>query len=47
MPENEASVDAYLTPCINEYLKSFRDSFSSDVNVLFMQSDGGLASINK
>ncbi|CAF0710424.1 unnamed protein product [Brachionus calyciflorus] len=40
------TIDAYLTPCINEYLKSFTASFSSDVNVLFMQSDGGLTSIN-
>lgn len=38
------SIDAYLTPCIKEYLESFRSSFRGDVNVLFMQSDGGLTS---
>ncbi|RNA32525.1 5-oxoprolinase [Brachionus plicatilis] len=40
------TIDAYLTPCINRYLKSFTSSFSSEVRVLFMQSDGGLTSIN-
>ena len=39
-------IDAYLTPCIELYLNSFRASFSSKVNVLFMQSDGGLTSID-
>jgi 5-oxoprolinase (ATP-hydrolysing) len=39
-------IDAYLTPCIETYLNSFRASFSSNVNVLFMQSDGGLTSID-
>lgn len=39
-------IDAYLTPCIKEYLESFRRSFSGDVNVLFMKSDGGLISYN-
>jgi 5-oxoprolinase (ATP-hydrolysing) len=38
------SIDAYLTPCIKEYLESFRSAFKGDVNVLFMQSDGGLTS---
>eukprot|EP01038_Epipyxis_sp_PR26KG_P016356 gene16356-22292_t len=38
-------VDAYLTPVIKTYLKSFTKGFVnnlSDVNVSFMQSDGGL-----
>jgi 5-oxoprolinase (ATP-hydrolysing) len=38
-------VDAYLTPIIKRYLKSFTKGFDtniSKVNVLFMQSDGGL-----
>ncbi|CAD6204226.1 unnamed protein product [Miscanthus lutarioriparius] len=41
-----ASVDAYLTPVIKEYLSGFMSRFeggSEQVNVLFMQSDGGLA----
>ncbi|KAK3156940.1 hypothetical protein QOZ80_2AG0114100 [Eleusine coracana subsp. coracana] len=41
-----ASVDAYLTPVIKEYLSGFMSKFeggSEQVNVLFMQSDGGLA----
>ncbi|KAK9150661.1 hypothetical protein Syun_008970 [Stephania yunnanensis] len=41
-----ASVDAYLTPVIKEYLSGFMSKFDEDlgkVNVLFMQSDGGLA----
>ncbi|XP_037068536.1 5-oxoprolinase-like [Pollicipes pollicipes] len=40
-----AAADAYLTPCIKHYLKSFSAGFRDqlkDVNVLFMQSDGGL-----
>ena len=39
-------VDAYLTPHIRSYLESFRKGFSgglADTNLLFMQSDGGLA----
>ncbi|GMY38998.1 5-oxoprolinase isoform X2 [Fagus crenata] len=42
-----ASVDAYLTPVIKEYLSGFISKFDEGlgkVNVLFMQSDGGLAS---
>ena len=39
------TIDAYLTPCIDKYLQSFKASFSSNVNVLFMQSDGGLTSL--
>lgn len=41
-----ASVDAYLTPVIKEYLSGFMSKFDeglAKVNVLFMQSDGGLA----
>ncbi|GAB4825127.1 5-oxoprolinase [Ancistrocladus abbreviatus] len=41
-----ASVDAYLTPVIKEYLSGFISKFDEQlgkVNVLFMQSDGGLA----
>lgn len=40
-----ACVDAYLTPCIKKYLENFSSGFEDklkDVNVLFMQSDGGL-----
>ena len=40
-----ASVDAYLTPCIREYLRVFLSGFDeglADVKVSFMQSDGGL-----
>lgn len=41
-----ASVDAYLTPVIKEYLSGFISKFEEGLgklNVLFMQSDGGLA----
>ncbi|XP_058180943.1 5-oxoprolinase 1 [Rhododendron vialii] len=41
-----ASVDAYLTPVIKEYLSGFVSKFdegTGKLNVLFMQSDGGLA----
>ncbi|XP_028802698.1 5-oxoprolinase [Neltuma alba] len=41
-----ASVDAYLTPVIKEYLSGFLSKFDEGLeklNVLFMQSDGGLA----
>ncbi|XP_010553896.1 PREDICTED: 5-oxoprolinase [Tarenaya hassleriana] len=41
-----ATVDAYLTPVIKEYLTGFISKFDEGlgkVNVLFMQSDGGLA----
>lgn len=40
-----ACADAYLTPHIHKYLKSFSAGFKNDLkgtNVLFMQSDGGL-----
>ena len=39
------AVDAYLTPAIERYLAGFSSGFTNnlkDVNVLFMQSDGGL-----
>ncbi|KAF5739275.1 putative 5-oxoprolinase [Tripterygium wilfordii] len=41
-----ATVDAYLTPVIKEYLSGFISRFDEGLgklNVLFMQSDGGLA----
>ncbi|KAG6451501.1 hypothetical protein O3G_MSEX007201 [Manduca sexta] len=44
-----ASADAYLTPHIKEYVRSFADGFSDGLkgaNVLFMQSDGGLTPMN-
>lgn len=40
-----ACADAYLTPHIQQYLKGFAGGFKNElegVNVLFMQSDGGL-----
>ncbi|XP_035226435.1 LOW QUALITY PROTEIN: 5-oxoprolinase-like [Stegodyphus dumicola] len=40
-----ACVDAYLTPCIKRYVENFSAGFQNKlegVNVLFMQSDGGL-----
>ncbi len=40
-----ASVDAYLTPCIRTYVDGFASGFKGclrNVNVTFMQSDGGL-----
>ncbi|XP_068017179.1 5-oxoprolinase [Melanerpes formicivorus] len=40
-----ACADAYLTPCIHRYLRSFRAGFTrqlQEVPVLFMRSDGGL-----
>ncbi|WP_456386200.1 hydantoinase B/oxoprolinase family protein [Desulfolithobacter sp.] len=43
-------VDAYLNPHIRSYLASFRRGFDNrlkDVNVLFMQSDGGLVDAQK
>ncbi|KAM3325412.1 5-oxoprolinase 1 [Capsicum chacoense] len=45
-----ASVDAYLTPVIKEYLSGFMSKFDEGLgklNVLFMQSDGGLAPEHK
>ncbi|KAH0569179.1 5-oxoprolinase [Cotesia glomerata] len=43
------SADAYLTPHIKTYLQSFSSGFKNNlagVNVLFMQSDGGLTPMN-
>jgi 5-oxoprolinase (ATP-hydrolysing) len=41
-------VDAYLTPHIKQYIANFVSGFlNKSLNVLFMQSDGGLTSINK
>lgn len=40
-----ACADAYLTPHIQKYLQSFASGFKNNlegINVLFMQSDGGL-----
>ncbi|XP_074282946.1 5-oxoprolinase 1 [Silene latifolia] len=45
-----ASVDAYLTPVIKDYLSGFISKFDEGlgkINVLFMQSDGGLAPENR
>jgi 5-oxoprolinase (ATP-hydrolysing) len=42
-----AASDAYLTPHILKYLQTFRSGFDeglADVDLAFMQSDGGLAS---
>ncbi|XP_024944987.1 5-oxoprolinase isoform X2 [Cephus cinctus] len=44
-----ASADAYLTPHIKSYLQGFSSGFKNNlagVNVLFMQSDGGLTPMN-
>ncbi|XP_077975283.1 5-oxoprolinase-like isoform X1 [Styela clava] len=45
-----ACVDAYLTPCIKQYLNGFQSGFDEnlkDVKLLFMQSDGGLTPVDK
>ncbi|MFH4978136.1 hypothetical protein AB6A40_004845 [Gnathostoma spinigerum] len=45
-----ACADSYLTPKIQEYIRNFRNGFVdclSNVNVLFMQSDGGLCSFER
>ena len=46
-----AAVDAYLTPKIKEYVKTFVEGFDDglmrDVPVLFMQSDGGMTSADR
>ncbi|RWS05312.1 5-oxoprolinase-like protein [Dinothrombium tinctorium] len=42
--------DAYLTPQIQRYISGFSDGFRGDfdnLNVLFMQSDGGLTPMDK
>ncbi|ETO13922.1 hypothetical protein RFI_23446, partial [Reticulomyxa filosa] len=44
--KKKTCADAYLTPCIQEYLHHFVEGFDTDfgknVRVSFMQSDGGL-----
>lgn len=44
-------VDAYLNPHISRYLASFERGFDAElksrVDVFFMQSDGGLARLDK
>lgn len=43
-------VEAYLTPHVDRYLTSFRSGFQNNldgVEVMFMQSDGGLTAIDK
>lgn len=43
-------VEAYLTPHVDRYLSSFRSGFQNNldgVEVMFMQSDGGLTAIDK
>ncbi|KAH3767251.1 oxoprolinase 1 [Pelomyxa schiedti] len=45
-----ACVDAYLTPLIREYVKSFSAGFDSNfpnVDVTFMMSDGGLCPVSE
>eukprot|EP00051_Salpingoeca_urceolata_P022212 m.356716 g.356716 ORF g.356716 m.356716 type:complete len:1301 (+) comp19933_c0_seq2:767-4669(+) len=45
-----ASADAYLTPHIHRYIQGFRSGFVGNLagcNVSFMQSDGGLTSIDR
>eukprot|EP00050_Salpingoeca_kvevrii_P016203 m.53371 g.53371 ORF g.53371 m.53371 type:complete len:1267 (+) comp6761_c0_seq2:127-3927(+) len=44
-----SAADAYLTPCIDKYLRGFTAGFANlDRNsVLFMQSDGGLTPMEK
>lgn len=43
-------VEAYLTPHVDRYLESFRSGFQENmkgVDVMFMQSDGGLTAIDR
>lgn len=45
-----ACADAYLTPHIKQYVRGFASGFENDlagVNVLFMQSDGGLTPMDQ
>ena len=47
-----ATADAYLTPVIQRYIQGFRSGFkdglsSADTRCEFMQSDGGLANLEK
>jgi len=44
------TIDAYLTPHIQQYLEGFRSGFVNqlkDTSLLFMQSDGGLVSADR
>ncbi|KAI7906358.1 Hydantoinase B/oxoprolinase-domain-containing protein [Cokeromyces recurvatus] len=46
-----ATADAYLTPCIQKYIKGFVDGFddgfkNGTTQLQFMQSDGGLVPVN-
>ena len=46
-----ACTDAYLTPCLKRYIETFSNAFEKKkldhLNVLFMQSDGGLTPVEK
>jgi len=46
-----ACADAYLTPCIQQYISQFRKGFDENMEkntkVWFMQSDGGLVPVDK
>lgn len=45
-----SAVEAYLTPHVDRYLTSFRSGFEKNldgVEVMFMQSDGGLTAIDR
>ncbi|KAI8094826.1 Hydantoinase B/oxoprolinase-domain-containing protein [Gilbertella persicaria] len=46
-----ATADAYLTPCIQNYIKGFKtgfdDGFEKDTQLQFMQSDGGLVPVDR
>ncbi len=46
-----ACTDAYLTPCLKRYIDTFSNAFEknklNELNVLFMQSDGGLTPVEK
>lgn len=45
-----SAVEAYLTPHVDRYLSSFRSGFEKSldgVEVMFMQSDGGLTAIDR
>ncbi|KAI9293057.1 5-oxoprolinase [Neoconidiobolus thromboides FSU 785] len=46
---SSACVDGYLTPHIQNYIKSFSNKFEGEMEnkLLFMQSDGGLSTLDK
>ena len=50
-PNGLACTDAYLTPCLRRYIETFSSAFEKkkldQLNVLFMQSDGGLTPVEK